>query len=203
MKTYEKAKKITRATFTKEEDMLLFNFVNQYGEDWNFISSLMINRNPRQIRERYRFYLDPSISKAPWTREEDLKLIELIKQYRTSWKKIAESFEGRNEVNVKNRWKYYLSKHCSDFKTNVDDEISINEDENDQIISKFNIHDNNVQDHFFSIENNKNYSNNSLIEEKVEQKKSDDIFRFYRDEDIELSLYSIEPVKLSDFIEFL
>jgi hypothetical protein len=36
--------------------------------------------------------------------------------------KIAESIEERNEVNVKNRWKYYLSKQCSEMKTHSDHE---------------------------------------------------------------------------------
>jgi hypothetical protein len=204
MKNLQKTKKITRAVFTKEEDMLLLNLVRQYGENWIFVSSLMLNRNPRQIRERYRFYLDPSITKAPWTKEEDFKLIELIQKHGTSWKTIAESFEGRNEVNVKNRWNYYLSKHCSDLKKiSVDEFLSMDEENNDQIIQKLYSQETDNQTDFLFIENEKSKPNHSFIEEKREQKNPSAIFRFYRDEDIELSLYSIEPVKFSDFLDYL
>jgi hypothetical protein len=204
MKNMKQTMKITRATFTKEEDMLLLNYVEQYGEEWNLIASLMINRNPRQIRERYRFYLDPSISKTPWTREEDLNLIQLIHQYGTRWKKIAESFDGRNEVNVKNRWNYYLSKHCSDIKaTNEIELFSMDEQDNDSIISKFNLQETIDQKDSQSAENQTLQLNDPLIEEQKDQQKSWDIFRFYKNEDIELRLFSIEPVKFSEFVEYL
>jgi hypothetical protein len=52
---------------------------------------------------------------------------------------------------------------------------------------------------FEKIEAQKNFS--SMMEEKINHRKKFGAFPFYRDEDIELSLYSIEPLKLSDIFE--
>jgi hypothetical protein len=212
-------KQITRSVFTKEEDLVLCNFVEQYGKDWKLISSLMINRNSRQVRDRYHYYLDPSIAKNPWTREEDFRLIELVGKYVRSWKKISESFEGRNEINVKNRWNYSLSKHYPENKRVAqENSILFNEQDNDQIISKFNIQEinyakypcligtENMKSNNHSLpllEKNAHKSNLPLVHEKIFQKESFRAFHFYRDEDIEFSLFSIEPVQLSDFTEYL
>jgi hypothetical protein len=205
-------KKLKRSTFTKEEDRLLMNFVEHYGEDWNIIASLMIDRNSRQVRERYRYYLDPSITKDPWTKEEDLKLIELIEKYGSRWKKISESFAGRNEVSVKNRWNYYLSKHCSEhhpmLEKNSQDQENQNNDQimilmDDEIPYSPIFHENtNQKTELIRFEENKaQITFSSMMEEKINHRKKAEFFPFYRDEDIELSLYSIEPLKLSDLFE--
>jgi myb proto-oncogene protein len=73
----------------------------------------MLNRNVRQVKDRYNNYLHLSISNKPWSIEEDQKLVQLIQQYGKKWKKISECFDGRNEVNVKNRWNYTLTKQYS------------------------------------------------------------------------------------------
>jgi hypothetical protein len=77
----------------------------------------MLNRNVRQVKDRYNNYLHPSISNKSWTIEEDQKLVQLIQQYGKKWKKISQCIDGRNEVNVKNRWNYTLAKQYS---TNVE-----------------------------------------------------------------------------------
>jgi myb proto-oncogene protein len=205
-------KKLKRSTFTKEEDRILLNFVQHYGEDWNLIASLMIDRNPRQVRERYHHYLDPSITKDSWSKEEDLKLIKLVGKYGSRWKKISESFDGRNEVSVKNRWNYYLSKHCSEYDSMLNENSQNQENQsNDQImglmddeIISFLIFQENINQKteltkFDGNEVQKNFS--SMMEEKINHRKESGIFPFYRDEDIELSLYSIELLKFSDIFE--
>jgi hypothetical protein len=201
-------KKLKRATFTKEEDRVLVNFVEHYEEDWNQIAYLMIERSPRQVRERYHNYLDPSIAKNPWTKEEDQKLIELIGKYGSRWKKISESFDGRNEVSVKNRWNYYLSKHCSEYDS-IHEENSLfqenqkiewmDDEKLDSLIFQENASQKNDLMKFEGNETQKNFS--SMIEEKMQHRQNSRVFPFYRDEDIELSLYSIEPVKLSDLFD--
>jgi hypothetical protein len=72
------------------------------------------------LNERYCNYLDPSIAKKQWTIEEDEKLMESVQKHGTQWRLISKSFEGRNAVNIKNRWYYYLSKRCSMKEINVD-----------------------------------------------------------------------------------
>jgi hypothetical protein len=73
-------------------------------------------------------------------------LIILIKQYGIKWKKIVKSFEVRNEVIVKNRWKYYLYKQSSDLKSHSDHEfLLLNEKGHDEPISKFFLQETKVQ----------------------------------------------------------
>jgi hypothetical protein len=65
------------------------------------------------VKERYNFYLNPSINNNPWNQEEDQQLIRLIEKHGKTWKTISEHFERRNEIQAKNRWNYTLSKHFS------------------------------------------------------------------------------------------
>ena len=51
-----------RAKFTKEEDEMLKNLVENFGDNnWQVISSKMPGRNSRQCRERWQNYLSPDV----------------------------------------------------------------------------------------------------------------------------------------------
>jgi hypothetical protein len=68
-----------KESFSQEEDALIAKFVETHGIDK--ISELipqLPNRTARQIRERYRLYLDPSVLKTPFTHEEDMKLLQCV-----------------------------------------------------------------------------------------------------------------------------
>ena len=83
-------RKHPRDQFTQEEDLTLANLVIRYGEDnWEKISEYMPNRNVRQCRDRWLFYLSPSINTNEFTVEDDMKLIDLYIQYGSQWKTIA------------------------------------------------------------------------------------------------------------------
>lgn len=41
---------------------------------------------------------------APFSKEEDLKLVELVEMYGMKWMKIAEFFENRGPIKLKNRY---------------------------------------------------------------------------------------------------
>jgi hypothetical protein len=181
----EAIKKISRSTFTKEEDKLIIYFVQLYGQDCKRISLLMMNRNPRQVKDRYNYYLDPSINRNSWTLEEDNKLIELVSKYGTRWKTISENFNGRNEINVKNRWKYTLSKQIFLSNTKLENNLNfIDSKEDDNSLT-------NLSDNELKSQNNLDLLDSLALEEEKFQQKNCDIFPFYRDENIELSLFSI------------
>lgn len=98
-------KKRTHSTFKPEEDIMLISLVNIYGlNNWTKISSQMPNRSKRQCKERYLLFLSPNIKNPPWTLEEDLRLIEMLKIFGKKWTIIAKFFNGRSDINIKNRF---------------------------------------------------------------------------------------------------
>ncbi|OHT14606.1 hypothetical protein TRFO_42956 [Tritrichomonas foetus] len=105
------AKKKSRRVFSLEEDQLLFNLVQKYGEnDWGKVALKMHDRNPRQCKERWTTYLSPSINKSPWTEEEDLLLQQKFDEYGPKWATIAAFFKGRPDNCIKNHWNAMMRK---------------------------------------------------------------------------------------------
>ena len=100
-----KKTKRTNKKFSQEEDARLRKLVNEYGESaWEEIAYQMKGRNPRQVHDRWVYYLSPKVSNAPWTEEDDEKLIQLTKDLNGKWVQIAKRFKGRNDTQIKNRW---------------------------------------------------------------------------------------------------
>ena len=62
----------------------------KYGlNQWARISSLLTRKSAKQCKARWYEWLDPSIKKTEWTREEDEKLLHLAKVMPTQWRTIA------------------------------------------------------------------------------------------------------------------
>ena len=105
MSTNNNSVKRTNRKFSKEEDNRLKELVREYGENsWDDIALQMKDRNIRQCHDRWFFYLSPKINNAPWTEEEDKKLIKYAEQLNGKWVQIAKHFKGRNDTQIKNRW---------------------------------------------------------------------------------------------------
>ena len=102
-----------RRKFTPEEDQKLMAYVQYFGEKWSIISKLMETRTCKQCRERYREYLNPRITNAAWTKEEDELLIRLYTAKGPRWAEFSKILNGRSDNNIKNRWHTYL-KHKVD-----------------------------------------------------------------------------------------
>ena len=100
----QKAKRMNRK-FTPEEDARLNKLVYNFGETaWEDIASFMNGRNPRQCRDRWTYYLSPSVNNSPWTEEEDQKIIKLQPEFNGKWVKMSRKFKGRTDIQLKNRW---------------------------------------------------------------------------------------------------
>ncbi|KAJ3214386.1 CDC5 cell division cycle 5-like protein [Dinochytrium kinnereticum] len=64
--------------------------VMKYGKNqWARISSLLTRKTPKQCKARWFEWLDPSIKKTEWSKEEDEKLLHLAKLMPTQWRTIA------------------------------------------------------------------------------------------------------------------
>ena len=72
------------------EDEILKAAVMKYGKhQWARISSLLTRKTPKQCKARWFEWLDPSIKKTEWTKEEDEKLLHLAKLMPTQWRTIS------------------------------------------------------------------------------------------------------------------
>ena len=97
-----------RHRFSKEEDEQLLELASVYANNnsiiWENVASHMKNRSPRQCRERFNNYLTKKTRKGNWTNEEDELIIYMFNIYGPKWVLIASYFDGRSNIDIKNRY---------------------------------------------------------------------------------------------------
>jgi pre-mRNA-splicing factor CDC5/CEF1 len=72
------------------EDEILKAAVMKYGKNqWARIASLLVRKSAKHCKARWYEWLDPSIKKTEWTREEEERLLHLAKIMPTQWRTIA------------------------------------------------------------------------------------------------------------------
>ena len=92
-------------SWTEEEDFKLLLAVQYYGTNWKAVSTIVATRDQAQCRQRWKRYLDPNLSKEPWTPDEENKLKNLVDKYgEKSWVKIAAEMEHRSDVQCRYRY---------------------------------------------------------------------------------------------------
>ena len=97
----------SKKMFSLSEDEKLRELVKKNGlYAWEKIAIQMKTRTARQCKERYIYYLDPNINNEPYTIEEDIKLLNLVKERGTKWASLTDNFDRRSQYSLKNRWMY-------------------------------------------------------------------------------------------------
>jgi pre-mRNA-splicing factor CDC5/CEF1 len=92
------------------EDEILKAAVSKYGmNQWARISSLLVRKTPKQCKARWYEWLDPSIKKTEWSKEEDEKLLHLAKLMPTQWRTIS-SIVGRTATQCLERYQKLLDE---------------------------------------------------------------------------------------------
>ena len=72
------------------EDEILKAAIMKYRKNqWSRIASLLHRKSAKQCKARWYEWLDPSIKKTEWSREEEEKLLHLAKLMPTQWRTIA------------------------------------------------------------------------------------------------------------------
>jgi len=90
------------------EDEILKAAVMKYGlNQWSRIASLLVRKTPAQCRARWHEWLDPSIKKIEWSKEEDEKLLHLAKIFPSQWRTIA-PIVGRTAHQCQERYERLL-----------------------------------------------------------------------------------------------
>ncbi|VVA98075.1 unnamed protein product [Arabis nemorensis] len=92
--------------FNSEEDKRVKVAVTLFGaKNWHKIEQFVPGRTQVQCRERWVNCLDPKINFGKWTKEEDAKLREAIKENGYSWSKVASHMSCRTDSQCRRRWK--------------------------------------------------------------------------------------------------
>lgn len=92
------------------EDEILKAAISKYGKNqWARISSLLVRKTPKQCKARWYEWLDPSIKKTEWSKEEDEKVLHLAKLMPTQWRTIA-PIVGRTATQCLERYQKLLDE---------------------------------------------------------------------------------------------
>jgi hypothetical protein len=92
------------------EDEILKAAVMKYGmNNWPRIASLLVRKTPLQCKARWHEWLDPSVKKTEWSRDEDEKLLHLVKIFPTQWRTIA-PIVGRTAHQCQERYEKLLDE---------------------------------------------------------------------------------------------
>ncbi|KAH8274466.1 hypothetical protein KR026_008746, partial [Drosophila bipectinata] len=96
--------------WSKSEDVLLKSLVEEHGENWEIIAPSFKDRLEQQVQQRWAKVLNPELIKGPWTRDEDQKVIELVRSFGPKkWTLIARYLNGRIGKQCRERWHNHLN----------------------------------------------------------------------------------------------
>lgn len=121
--------------WSKTEDELLTDLISKTNQGWGHIAHILnvevhnklSIRNSKACKERWNNYLNPSINRGPWSREEDCMLLKQYLLFGNKWKTISQHLPCRIEGAVKNRTKSLLHKIKQSCRTNEDLPLKIQE----------------------------------------------------------------------------
>lgn len=112
---------ISREKFSVEEDCIFLAALQEYGVDFRKIATEFPNRTTVQLRAHYNNVLKRNSDAAPWTLEEDEKMLKMHKEGFT-WAQIADSLKTHNRMACRTRYTTitnFLAKHPEKTLTNV------------------------------------------------------------------------------------
>ena len=120
-------KRQIRQAWTKAEDQALAAAVKELGKQWKDVAAQCrqkiqgFSRTPTRCRDRWVNQVDPNIDWSSFTKEEDEKIVTLVREHGTKWAKIGKELPRRPPNAIKNRWNYGvgLKKRFADARPNV------------------------------------------------------------------------------------
>merc|ERR1712050_691255 len=123
----DKAVKMVRifikgGVWSNTEDEILKAAVMKYGKNqWSRIESLLHRKSAKQCKARWFEWLDPSIKKTEWSRDEEERLLHLAKLLPTQWRTIA-PLVGRTAAQCLEHYEYLLDKAAKGLEGEEEDD---------------------------------------------------------------------------------
>jgi len=101
---------IKGGVWKNSEDEILKAAVMKYGkQQWARVASLLNRKSAKQCKARWNEWLDPSVKKIDWSREEDEKLLHLAKLLPAQWRTIG-PLVGRTASQSQERYETLLDE---------------------------------------------------------------------------------------------
>lgn len=99
---------IKGGVWKNSEDEILKAAVMKYGkQQWARVASLLNRKSAKQCKARWFEWLDPSIKKVDWSRDEEEKLLHLAKLMPAQWRTIA-PIVGRTAAQCQEKYEQLL-----------------------------------------------------------------------------------------------
>jgi hypothetical protein len=120
-------KKTEKAKWTPEEDAILKEAVASHdGKNWKLIASYLEGKTEVQCLHRWTKVLNPSLTKGPWTEEEDRKVVDLVQKHGAKkWSVIANFLPGRIGKQCRERWHNHLNPNINKAAWSEDEDLDI------------------------------------------------------------------------------
>ncbi|EDU40197.1 REB1 Myb superfamily protein including transcription factors and mRNA splicing factors [Pyrenophora tritici-repentis] len=101
---------VVTSSWSNVEDEVLKAAISKYGlNQWSRCASLLSKKSAKQCKSRWDSWLDPSIKKTEWSREDDEKLLTMAKLLPTQWRTIA-PIVGRTATQCLERYQKLLDE---------------------------------------------------------------------------------------------
>lgn len=100
--------------WTPEEDQKLIELHKQYGKQWGVIAQKIQTRTSSQVAARWEKCLDPSLTKGPFTSEEDQIIVDYVKNNGPqNWPGLCELIKNRSPKQCRERWFNHLDPNVT------------------------------------------------------------------------------------------
>lgn len=117
---------IKGGVWKNSEDEILKAAVMKYGkQQWARVASLLNRKSAKQCKARWFEWLDPSIKKVEWSREEEEKLLHLAKLMPAQWRSIG-PLVGRTAAQCQEHYEVLLDSAATAALTDKDGNMNSN-----------------------------------------------------------------------------